>query len=748
MNILFNEAIQYSRRGWYVFPCREKPGAPFVNAEGITVVPTEKRPYTANGLNDATTDEEQIMAWWSTWPNAMIGVNAGKSGLFVVDIDKKNVDGYEVYSSWAVNDIAGLHATTPSGGMHVVFTGEGKTTTNGETGIDTRGEGGYFIAPPSTILEGDYPGEYKKIDDWNREPGVIPDGLLDKLFRGREADFIKDNNTPAEDGELKQLSHRTITFLQEGALPGERNLSLFKALADFCGCGYTKEQARNMVLPVSNKIGLPESEFEQVLRNAFSKERTPALPDALQEKILLHGKSAAVEITQEEQNIIEDALIVCMITHPESVPVIQDMIEPNDLMDLKNRLIFKAIIILRNSDLQIDYVTVSNEVAKLSRSITINDVSKLIHSYSVDVEHAITYANIIKEKSSIRKIESLLENKKKYFKEKSFVEMVYALEKDISQVALEGGVKSQNLLDGQQASDFVIGQTKKILSGEIEQLKTGFIDYDYEVGGIYSNELVVLAGRAGDGKSALSLSILNNLCIQRDKCGVLFSLEMSTHESVCRLVCQLTGIPFKSIYQGKMNEDEWKRYKRAMEQIKDSKLYFDDSFGITVPELRSKIRKLVAKDVSLIVIDQLEQIRGYETLPPYSRLDTLGYDIKRMTQEFNIPIILNHQLNRGVTDRKLKNPETQLSDLNQAGEKPANQVWAIQHLRDENEKIEKSKIKILKNRNGPTFDFPVVFLGNRMLFQSMSYQKDERGYSSTEYPDTEEQAPIWARRET
>jgi replicative DNA helicase len=178
------------------------------------------------------------------------------------------------------------------------------------------------------------------------------------------------------------------------------------------------------------------------------------------------------------------------------------------------------------------------------------------------------------------------------------------------------------------------------------------------------------------------------------------------------------GIPFKKVYQGKLNGEEWKLYNDAKERISSSNIYFDDGFGMTVPEIRSKIRKLVEKGIKLVVIDQLEQIKGYEGMPVYVQFDKIAYDIKNLTKEFNVPIILNHQLNRNVMDRKLHNPEPILSDLNQAGEKPANQVWVISHNKDERGNILQSKIKVLKNRNGPRVEFAVIYVGDRMLFSN------------------------------
>jgi len=732
MPSMLSEALEYARKKWYVFPCREKPGAPFIR-NGETITPKEKTPYVAKGLNDATLDEDQITAWWTKWPDAMIGVNAGKSGLFVIDIDRKYANGLDSFTQWNINDSAGLHSITPSGGMHIIFTGTGKSSTNSKTGIDTRGEGGYFVAPPSKILEGEYAGEYTRFDadGWSKTPGVIPDGLMGKLFPDGTVEYVK-GNIGLPDGTKKQLSRASLNFLANGAPVGERNATLFKVLADFAGCGYTREQTQDTVFPACQRIGLDMSEFEQVLTHAYSKPRSSSIPDSIQEKIQEGGKSIASKITAEEEVVLEDALLACLLIDNAIIPSVQDILNFDDFTVFKNRVIYKAINRLFNSGMKVDYLTVSNEVSKETTKITLDAISKMEEHYFANTDHVVTYSHIIKEKASVRKIESLLDNKAKYIKSGNLIEIITSLEKDISDVALYGGAKSSNVLSAKQAVDMVTEHTEKLIRGEIELLKTGFVDYDTHVGGLYPTEFVVCAARAGDGKSALALSIASDVAIKQNKGVGFFTLEMSTHETVCRLVSQLTGLDFKKVYQGKLKDDEWKIYKEAMSKISDSKIYFDDGFGMTVGEIRSKIRKLMEKDIKLVVIDQLEQVKGHEGQALYVQLDRNAYAIRDLAKEFNTPVWLNHQLNRSSTDRKLKNPELILSDLNQAGEKPATQVWAISHHKDEKGNIIQSKIRLLKNRNGPRIEFAVIFVGKRMLFSNPTTEEEKYVFHSSD----------------
>lgn len=134
-------ALEYAARGWHVFPC--KPG--------------EKTPATPHGFKDATTDEETIRAWWARTPAANVAIATGRvSGLVVVDIDPKNGGSLEWQMLVAQNgEPVAPRVRTPSGGTHLYFAcpDAGFPSKVGiRPGIDTRGDGGYVLAPPSVIL--------------------------------------------------------------------------------------------------------------------------------------------------------------------------------------------------------------------------------------------------------------------------------------------------------------------------------------------------------------------------------------------------------------------------------------------------------------------------------------------------------------------------------------------------------------------------------------------------------------------
>lgn len=156
----------------------------FYGEKGIPIFPCNKlkKPLTRNGFKDATTDLEKIRAWWTQWPYAMIGMPTGRaSGLFVIDIDRKNgKDGFKTLAALEA-EYAPLSKTltsqTPSGGLHLYFLMPDtdpplRNTASKELGpgIDTRGEGGYVILPPSETDDGSY--------KWVDFDKVLPRGMV------------------------------------------------------------------------------------------------------------------------------------------------------------------------------------------------------------------------------------------------------------------------------------------------------------------------------------------------------------------------------------------------------------------------------------------------------------------------------------------------------------------------------------------------------------------------------------------
>lgn len=238
---MLEHALAYAARGWHVHP----------------LTPNDKIPITAHGLKDATTDPDQIRAWWKKDPTANIGIATGASGLVVLDGDVKNGEDPDASLASLLNGTHSLpetlRAATPSGGWHLLFAATGDEIRNSAShlapGLDVRAEGGYIVGAPS-IIDGK---GYSWINGADEPIVALPDWLGD-LMR-------------AEKSRIK----RDITGLKQGA----RNDGVYRHACGLRAVGTPDDEARRLVLEVAARCEPPLDEAE-ALRCLESAWRYPA----------------------------------------------------------------------------------------------------------------------------------------------------------------------------------------------------------------------------------------------------------------------------------------------------------------------------------------------------------------------------------------------------------------------------------------------------------------------------------------
>ncbi len=266
---LLKAALAYAARGWYILPLK----------------PQGKVPLTPHGVKDATTDPQTIRDWWSRWPNANIGIACGPSRLLVVDLD-----GPEAADAWA--DLAQrynipyhtLTAHTGGGGIHLFYrVPDGLRLGNsaGRLGphIDTRGDGGYIVPPPSVHPSGN-PYVWENPD---LEPLELPQVLIDLLTRKEKEKTPPPPRTglhPYAEAALREETEKV-----RRAPVGTRNDTLNRAafsLGQLVGGGLLDRMTAEMELTAAAlTAGLEEREIAATIRSGLEAGiRQPrSLPD-------------------------------------------------------------------------------------------------------------------------------------------------------------------------------------------------------------------------------------------------------------------------------------------------------------------------------------------------------------------------------------------------------------------------------------------------------------------------------------
>ena len=244
-------------------------------AAGVPVFPClveGKRPLTRRGFLDASSDPEQVAAWWSRTPNANIGIPTGApSGVVVVDVDVHGThDGRAAFqraSDAGLVDGAGLLVRTPTGGVHVYFPAtlgsEQRSWQAATAGVDFRGDGGYIIAPPSRrIIDGNVK-LYEVADIAAHSVGTVDAARLRDFLDPRPVAPPR-----ASSGSMEVDAERLAAWVA-GRGEGERNRGLFWAACRLAEKGVSAVDALDALGAAAQSAGLGDREIATTVRSAY-----------------------------------------------------------------------------------------------------------------------------------------------------------------------------------------------------------------------------------------------------------------------------------------------------------------------------------------------------------------------------------------------------------------------------------------------------------------------------------------------
>lgn len=257
----------------------------------------------------------------------------------------------------------------------------------------------------------------------------------------------------------------------------------------------------------------------------------------------------------------------------------------------------------------------------------------------------------------------------------------------------------------------------------ITGVPTGFTDFDQMTSGLQRQDLIIIAARPSQGKTALALNIAQYAAKNGCVAGI-FSLEMSAEQLVSRLLCSEARVDAHRLRTGYLNREEWAKLADALRRLMDTKIYIDDTPAQSVLEMRAKSRRLKAEQgLELLIIDYIQLMAGRGRIESRQQeVSQISRDLKSLAKELNIPVIALSQLSRAPELRSEHKP--QLSDLRESGslEQDADVVCFIYreevyNLSEENRGL--AELIVGKQRNGPTGSVQLAFLKEFTRFENM-----------------------------
>lgn len=372
--------------------------------------------------------------------------------------------------------------------------------------------------------------------------------------------------------------------------------------------------------------------------------------------------------------------------------------------------------------------------------ITVLEAARAQTVFATDEEAKIYLTKLVQIVPSIGNVESYAI----IVQEKFYVRSLMFAAKDVIEMARDPQVEALTLLDNAEHRIFSIRQGREAtglipieevilstydqlqrLSGDDRDAYTGipsgYSQLDSITTGLNKSDLILIAARPAMGKTAFALNIATHVATKARRAVAVFSLEMSREQLVLRVLSSEAGIQSQSLRTGALSPGDWERLALAAQMLSASPMFIDDTPGITVAEMKAKLRRI--RDLGLVIIDYLQLMStGRRIDNRVQEVSEITRSLKIMAKELNVPIITLSQLSRGPDSRSDHRP--MLSDLRESGsiEQDADIVMFLYrdayYNRDSGEQNIAECI-VAKNRHGETDSVQLGWEGQFTRFTTL-----------------------------
>ena len=412
-----------------------------------------------------------------------------------------------------------------------------------------------------------------------------------------------------------------------------------------------------------------------------------------------------------------------------------ELIKPSDFYRTQHQIIFEAMMVIENKDQPLDAVTLSEELQNQGQLEKVGGVGYLadITDSTPGATNVLAWARIVRERSILRQLIGAANN---------IADAAFNPDGRESDLLLELAEQSVFLISENRLNDggpekigpaLLQSAVEKVQflfanKGSITGVPSGFKDLDKKTTGFQDSDLVIVAGRPSMGKSALAINFVEH-AIMSDRSALVFSLEMPSEQIVMRLLSSLGRIDQNRLRTGELLDEDWTRFTGAVSQLRDKKLYIDDTAALTPADLRSRARRVdrEAGGLDLIVVDYLQLMRTTNNGENRAvEISEISRALKALAKEMDCPVIALSQLNRQLESRPDKRP--MMSDLRESGaiEQDADVILFIyrDEVYDENSLDQGiAELIIGKQRNGPIGKVRVSYIGHLTKFEDLAAER-------------------------
>ena len=420
----------------------------------------------------------------------------------------------------------------------------------------------------------------------------------------------------------------------------------------------------------------------------------------------------------------EESVLGAMLLSGRAIEEAAETLDANDFYRESHGTIFQAIVEMHAASQPVDAITVADTLTRIGKldniggSSRIAELAALVPAASNIGHYAGIVANEATRRALIRAGMTIVKTAEDGGDAE---ELVAQAEQHLSTATTLRSAPNALPLTA-ELPDFRAELLHAYTTGkQMFGKRTGFSELDGTLLGLWPGQLIVLAARPGQGKSALALNIAENF-VDAEMPALIYSLEMSRRELLIRSLARASRIDGKRLMTGTITEDDVPKLRSGLKEVESrAKLFIEDDGGVSMPSLRANaIRLHRTENVQLVVVDYLQLMSGPEE-QTNDRVAAITRALKQLARKLDVPILALSQMNRGIESRSDKRP--QLSDLRDSGaiEQDADVVLFLHDdAAYDPGKLGDGSVEVIvaKNRKGETGSVKLLFLKRFQTFQT------------------------------
>jgi replicative DNA helicase len=425
----------------------------------------------------------------------------------------------------------------------------------------------------------------------------------------------------------------------------------------------------------------------------------------------------------------EQAVLGAVLLDWTAMSELVSRMRPEHFYSIQNQTIFQALLRLFNKNVKGDTLSLINELTveqnleKAGGTAYIASLTDTVPS-SANIDY---YSDIVLDRSVRRELINVSTEMRS---------LAYELGQDSSSLLDHAEQKIFSLAERNEST--VIHEIKNIMIREIEIIDSryknqnqftgvpsGFSQLDTMTSGFQKSELIIIGARPSIGKTALALSMMRHIALERKiSCG-FFSLEMPYESIGMRLLSMEANVNMGRMRSGMIRKEDIMKIQDAAGRWFESPLYTVDTPNMRLLDLKAMARRMVKNHkVEIIFIDYIGLITTENTSAPvYEQVSEISKALKALARELEIPVVALCQVARDAEGK-----EPNLAQLRGSGsiEQDADVVMFIDRDRlkdglksEEKSAVQKAKIILAKQRNGPTGDINISFIPAYSVFSNL-----------------------------